>query len=111
MKVEKDKVVQITYSLSVEQNQILEVRTSGNPVEFIVGHGQILPSLEKCLIGEAEGFTGKFVLPPSEAHGEYDKNLLLEMTADQFPPNVELKKGMKFESRDIGGQSLSSSCY
>ena len=106
MKVEKDKVVIITYSLSTINNQILEVRTSDNPVEFIVGHGQILPSLEKLLIGEVEGFTGQFILAPSEAHGEYDKSLVLEMTLDEFPQNIELKKGMKFESRDKKGQSL-----
>lgn len=106
MKIEKNKVVSMSYSLTSDSGQVLELRSADNPVEFIVGHGQILPSLEKKILGESEGFTGRFLLQPEEAHGEYRKELVKEMKSSQFPENLKLKKGMKFESTDAEGEPL-----
>ncbi len=106
MKIEKNKVVSMTYSLYSDSGQVLELRSVDNPVEFIVGHGQILPSLEKKILGESEGFSGKFLLQPEEAHGIYKKELVKEMKSSQFPDNMSLKKGMKFESTDAEGEPL-----
>jgi FKBP-type peptidyl-prolyl cis-trans isomerase SlyD len=106
MKIEKNKVVSMTYSLSSDSGQVLELRSIDNPVEFLVGHGQILPSLEKRILGESEGFSGRFLLQPEEAHGEYKKELVKEIKSSQFPPDINLKKGMKFESTDANGEPL-----
>lgn len=106
MKIEKNKVVSMSYSLSNGTGQVLELRSIENPVQFIVGHGQILPSLEKKIIGESAGFTGQFSLEPEDAHGTYDKSLVKEMKSSQFPAGVDLKKGMKFESTDGKGEPL-----
>lgn len=106
MKIEKNKVVSMSYSLSNDMGQILELRSIDNPVEFLVGYGHILPSLENKILGQAEGFTGRFILEPDEAHGEYKKELVKEMKSSQFPKEIELKKGMKFESTDAEGEPL-----
>lgn len=106
MKIDKNKVVSMSYSLSTDTGQVLELRSTDNPVEFIVGHGQILPSLERRILGESEGFTGQFTLAPEEAHGPYKVELVKEMKSSQFPDNIELKKGMKFESTDAKGEPL-----
>ncbi len=106
MKIEKNKVVSMSYSLSNGTGQILELRSIDNPVQFLVGYGHILPSLEKKIIGESEGFTGQFFLDAHDAHGVYDKALVKEMKPSQFPEGVELKKGMKFESTDAKGEPL-----
>lgn len=106
MKIEKNKVVSMSYSLSNDLGQVLELRSMDNPVEFIVGHGQILPSLEEKIIGQSEGFSGRFFLKPAEAHGEYKKELVREMKSSQFPKDLPLKKGMKFESTNAEGEPL-----
>lgn len=96
----------MSYSLSTDAGQILELRSNENPVEFIVGHGQILPNLENKILGETAGFAGEFTFKPDEAHGEYKKDLVKEMSTSQFPEDIDLKKGMKFESKDAEGQPL-----
>lgn len=106
MKIEKNKVVSMSYSLSSDSGKVIELRSVDNPVEFLVGHGQILPSLEKKILGQAEGFSGRFLLQPEEAHGEYKKELVREMKSSQFPEDLSLKKGMKFESTDANGEPL-----
>ena len=106
IKVEKDKVILISYSIYDKDGKLLEARTPDNPVEFLVGHGQILKALEKNLLGHSEGFKGDFYFPADEAHGEYKKDLVVTMPRSQFPSEVEIKKGMKFESLGPEGKPI-----
>lgn len=106
VKVEKDKVILLSYSIYDKNGKLLEARTPENPVEFLVGHGQILKALEKNLLGHTEGFKGDFYFAADEAHGEYKKDLVVTMPRSQFPNEVEIKKGMKFESVGPEGQPI-----
>lgn len=104
--VENNKVVQMSYSIFDRDGRLIEARSQENPIEFLVGHGQILKSLESKIIGLASGFSGKFNFPPVEAHGEYRKDLVVEMSLDQFPTEMNVEKGMKFESEGPEGQPI-----
>lgn len=106
MKIEKDKVVSMSYSIFNLEGKLLEVRSPQDPVEFLVGHGQILKILEEKIIGETEGFMGQFVFSPEDAHGEYRTELVIQMNKEQFPENIEIEKGMKFESMGPNGEPL-----
>lgn len=104
--VNKDKVILLSYSIYNKEGKLLEARTPENPVEFLVGHGQILKVLEKNLLGHSEGFKGDFYFKAEEAHGKYKKELVVEMSKSQFPEDVEIKKGMKFESLGPKGDPI-----
>lgn len=106
LKIEKNSVVQMSYSITDKDGRIIEARSPENPVEFLCGHGQILKSLEKKIIGQSLGFKGSFKFDPSEAHGEYKKELVVEMKKNQFPKEMEIKKGMKFESTGPKGETV-----
>jgi len=104
--VQADRVILLAYSILNDQGKVIEARPPDNPVQFLVGHGQILKALETKILGETEGFKGGFTFTPEEAHGAYKKDLVVEMKRDQFPKNVEVKKGMKFESRGPKGEAV-----
>lgn len=106
MKIEKDKVVSMSYSLSNGSGQLLEVRSPDNPVEFIVGHGHILKVLEENIIGQTEGFQAHYTISPKDAHGEYKKELIAEISKNQFPSEQTITKGMKFESKGPSGEPI-----
>jgi FKBP-type peptidyl-prolyl cis-trans isomerase SlyD len=104
--VKADRVIILSYSILNDEGKIIEARPPDNPVQFLVGHGQILKALETRIIGETEGFKGGFTFTAEEAHGPYKKDLVVEMKRDQFPENVEVAKGMKFESRGPKGDAV-----
>lgn len=99
-------VIMMSYSIVNGDGRIIEARTPENPAEFLVGHGQILKALEERILGETEGFKGGFTFMASEAHGAYKKELVVEMKREQFPEEVEMTKGMKFESRGPKGEAV-----
>lgn len=106
MKIEKNRVVSMSYSILNKEGRLLEVRSPDDPVEFLVGHGHILQVLEDKIIGQTEGFMGQFVFSPDEAHGQYRTELVVQMDRAQFPPDIQIEKGMKFESVGPKGEPL-----
>ena len=55
MKVEKNKVVTIKYTLKDEKGSVLDATEKGNPFLYIQGHQNIIPGLESELEGKAKG--------------------------------------------------------
>ncbi|MGH1468086.1 MAG: FKBP-type peptidyl-prolyl cis-trans isomerase [Bdellovibrionales bacterium] len=104
--VKEGTVILLSYSIMNGEGRIIEARTPENPAEFLVGHGQILKALEKKILGETEGFKGGFSFSAKEAHGEYRKELVVEMKREQFPEEIEIAKGMKFESHGPKGEAV-----
>ncbi len=54
------------------------------PLTFEVGAGEIIAGLEEGLVGCEVGDTPTFVIPPEEAYGEHDDELLQAYDAEQF---------------------------
>jgi FKBP-type peptidyl-prolyl cis-trans isomerase SlyD len=112
MKVEKDKVVFISYTLSsLEDNhQIVGQAPATEPFAYIHGHNFALPALEKRLEGLSVGETFDFVLSPEEGFGEYyEDNTIdypLQAFKDQNYPEELLKIGEIVPLQDEDGYPL-----
>ena len=76
MKIETNKVVEISYTLTVD-GAVADQTTAEKPLDFIFGTGMLLPKFEEYLLGKEPGDDFAFVLSPAEGYGEYnDKNIL-----------------------------------
>jgi FKBP-type peptidyl-prolyl cis-trans isomerase SlyD len=81
--ITKDKVVAMTYILKDEDGNILD--ESGNEsFEFLQGHQNIIPGLEKALNGLNPGDRKNVEVSPDEAYGEYDPELRFSIEKQQF---------------------------
>ena len=70
MQIEKNTVVQFTYSLKDDAGNQLESSETGHPMAYLHGHNNMLEGLEKALEGKADGDNFEVTLPPAEAYGE-----------------------------------------
>ena len=68
MKVEKNKVVAVSYELEVE-GQIADKSGADKPLEYIHGTGMLLPKFEANLEGKEPGDGFSFTLTPEEGYG------------------------------------------
>lgn len=106
MTVTKDSVVGIEYTLADDNNQTLDSSAGARPLEYLHGHNNIIPGLEKELSGKAVGDEFTATVPPAEAYGERQDNLVVEVKRAQFPDDVDLKAGMQFEAGDANGSRI-----
>lgn len=104
MKVEKDKIVAIEYSLKDEDGNVIDSSAnSGSPLEYLHGHGNLIPGLENILEGRIPGEEFSAVIPPEDGYGEINPQLIAEVPRNQFDIDGEIKIGMKFYAQSNAG--------
>jgi len=99
--IEKDVVVTLEYSLEVDGNEI-----DSGPIQFIQGHGNIIPGLEKEMVGMKLGEEKEVEVKPEDAYGQYDPDLEVEVPLSSFPEDFEIKLGRPMRLQDGQGHTF-----
>jgi FKBP-type peptidyl-prolyl cis-trans isomerase SlyD len=94
---EKSTFVQIKYRVRILNGRILKGAAEPELMDFITGYAQVVPGLEKRLIGHILGEKMNFTVPPEEAFGERHPELVIEKSKDDFhfPPGYSAFVGME----------------
>lgn len=106
MTITKDSVVSIEYTLTDDENEVLDSSEGVGPLEYLHGHNNLIPGLEKVLEGKKAGDSFKTAVAPAEGYGEYQDKLVVEVERSQFPDDVEIKEGMQFEAGGAEGSQV-----
>lgn len=104
-KVADDLVVAIDYSLTVD-GELIDTSEGEGPLEYLHGHANIIPGLEKELDGMSVGESKKVEVSPEEGYGELDDEAILEIPREEFPENVPLQPGIELEITDDEGDTM-----
>ncbi|MBL8749569.1 MAG: peptidylprolyl isomerase [Planctomycetes bacterium] len=99
-------VVTIHYRLTLDDGSIADESFGGDPLVYLHGSHNIVPGLERQLAGKNVGDSCECVVPPEEGYGNYDPAADQTVPKTAFPPNVELKAGMSFQTRARNGQAM-----
>ncbi len=83
MKIQKDKVIAVSYELEVE-GKIADKASSEAPLEYIHGTGMLLPKFEAALDGKVAGDPFEFTLTPEEGYGVYNPKYLVSLPIEAF---------------------------
>ncbi len=93
----KDTVV-IKYTGKLESGEVFDSSDKhGQPLEFEIGSGKVIPGFEEAVIGMEKGQTKDFELSPEKAYGEINPTLKQEVPKSSLPApeeGQELKAGM-----------------
>ena len=108
MNIADKMYVAIDYTLTLESGQEIDKSPEGEPLGFITGTGQIIPGLEKALMGRLAGDSAKLVVEPENAYGPVKDDMFQEIPKSQFPGDVEIKPGMAFEAQGPNGPFMIS---
>ena len=105
MKVEKDKVISIHYTLTLESGEIVDSTQGSEPLAYIAGIGNIIPGLDSELMGCEVGDTKKVTVQPSLAYGEFDESLVQELPREMFTGIDSIEVGMEFQAQNQNGDA------
>ena len=101
--VSKNAMVQMAYKGTLSDGTVFSQSEEGKPLEFLVGAGTLIPTLEKGLLGMKVGEKRTIQVKAAEAYGEYDKSAVQRMPRKQFPRDLELKVGGQYQFNSPGG--------
>lgn len=106
MQIEANKVVSIDYTLKNDAGDVLDQSTPENPLNYLHGHNNLIPGLENALAGAATGDDVKASIPPAEAYGDYDENLIQAVPRNLFQGVDQVEPGMQFQAQTGQGMQV-----
>ena len=106
-KVRKDLVVSMEYELKVE-DEVIDFSEENDPLDFIQGHGHIIPGLEKAIEGMTVGESKDVFVKAEDAYGPYDPEEFTEVPKSEFPEEIPLEIGTEIGIEDENGEELSA---
>ncbi|POY35036.1 peptidylprolyl isomerase [Solitalea longa] len=101
--VKNGKVVSISYTLTNDNNEVLDQSQPNQPLEYLHGSYNIIPGLEKELEGLQVGDAKKVTVAPAEGYGELNNELIFDAQRQNFPPDADLEVGMQFQAQGEAG--------
>jgi FKBP-type peptidyl-prolyl cis-trans isomerase SlyD len=107
MQIKNDLVVSMHYKLTSPTGEVLDSSEGKEPLDYLQGHGNIIPGLEKQLEGKTVGDKLVANVPAAEAYGEQNPELVVEAQRSQFPEGVDLQPGMEFQAQTPQGPRVS----
>lgn len=110
MTVVDDIVVTLDYLLQLDDGEEIDRSDSQDPLQFLQGHGQIIPGLEKELYGMKIGDEKQVTVAPVDGYGELDPKNFDTVSRNIFPDDMELSEGQSLQLRDAeSGQVFQAS--
>jgi FKBP-type peptidyl-prolyl cis-trans isomerase SlyD len=94
MKIEKDRAVRFHYTVGEVGQPATESSNGGEPLAILIGHGNIIPGLEKAMEGREAGETFSVDVPAAEAYGDRKDGLTQRIPKKHFG-NQKLEPGMQ----------------
>ena len=98
-----DLVVSMHYKLTDNEGNVLDSSEGSEPLTYLHGAGNIIPGLEKALVGKVEGDTPQVTVEPAEAYGEVMPELMQTVDKAAFQGVDSVEVGMSFEAQTSDG--------
>jgi FKBP-type peptidyl-prolyl cis-trans isomerase SlyD len=106
MNVAKNRVVSIAYTLTDDNNRVIDSSSPSESFEYLHGFGNIIPGLEQALENKAQGDQFSVTIPAAEAYGERDDRMVLDVPLDRFQGVDSVRPGMQFHAETSAGFQL-----
>jgi len=106
MDIRKGRVVCIEYTLRNKDGQVLDTSEGSEPLEYLHGHGQIVPGLELALEGAQDGESRQVVVSAAQGYGQRDEKAVFAVGRSMFPPDMEIATGETYIGRDTQGNPV-----
>jgi FKBP-type peptidyl-prolyl cis-trans isomerase 2 len=102
--IEKGSTVRLEYTVTDEAGKLLDTNKGGQSFEFTHGRQQMIPGVERQLLGMHPGEEKKVVVKPEEGYGAVDPAAQTEVPRETIPPAAQ-EVGKQLVARTQSGQS------
>jgi FKBP-type peptidyl-prolyl cis-trans isomerase SlyD len=101
--ISEGRTVSIEYTVALEDKKIVDTNVGGKPLVFIQGSQQIIPGVEKAILGMKVGESKSFTVSPEEAYGPVVKKGIVEVDRKKVPEKA-WKVGAVVQGTGVQGQ-------
>lgn len=103
MKIADKTVVQMHYTLTSDEGQVIDSSEGREPLQYTQGAHMIVVGLEKAMEGHEVGDKFDVKVIPAEGYGEYNEELTQEVPLEVFQGVEKVEAGMSFYANTPAG--------
>ncbi|GGY66506.1 peptidyl-prolyl cis-trans isomerase [Cellvibrio zantedeschiae] len=103
MNIAENSVASIHYTLTDGEGKVIDTSEGQEPLAYLHGAGNIIPGLEKALVGKTVGDKFKVSIPAAEAYGVRDDSMVQELPSNMFSGIDKIEVGMEFHAETEHG--------
>jgi peptidylprolyl isomerase len=93
-------------SLDVSGDASGDAAEIGEPLEFVIGSGQMIPAFEQSVIGMEPGESKTVSIPDEQAYGLHNPRAMVEVERSEFPPSMPLEVGSVVQGNAPSGEQV-----
>jgi len=98
--------VKVHYTGKLDDGTVFDTSDNRDPLEFVVGEGQVIPGFEESVVGMKVDETKSTRIPVEEAYGPRREDLVLVIEQGQFPPDIAPQVGQQLRLRQANNESV-----
>ena len=103
LSIDNNLVVSMHYTLTDDNGEVLDSSEGSEPLAYLHGAENIIPGLEKALVGKVEGECLQVRVEPAEGYGEVIPELIQPVDIAAFGGVESVEVGMAFETEGQDG--------
>lgn len=103
MNISENCVASIHYTLTDGAGKVIDTSEGQEPLAYLHGAGNIIPGLEKALLGKVVGDKFNVSIPAAEAYGVRDDSMVQELPSNMFSGIDKIEVGMEFHAETEHG--------
>lgn len=103
--VTQGDLVKVEYKGTLEDGTVFDESQKGAPLEFTVGSGQVIPGFDQGLIGMKLNEVKTVTIPPEDAYGMPQPDMIRDFHRSFFPEDLELETGLVLQLQDQSGRT------
>ena len=98
--------VKIHYTGTLDDGTEFDSSAGREPLEFSLGRGQVIAGFDNAVDGMTVGDSKTVTIPPAEAYGERQEQLVQEVPKTSLPDDMKPEVGMPLQSQGPDGQVM-----
>lgn len=98
--------VKVHYTGRLEDGTVFDSSLSGDPLEFTIGEGMIIPGFEQAVVGMSPGDSKTEHIPVDQAYGPHREEMVVVVDRAQMPQELEPEVGQQLQIQQPTGQAI-----
>jgi len=106
MQIADGVVVAMDYTLTGDDGEVLDSSEGRGPLHYLHGAGNIIPGLERELVGMSVGDSKQVTVEGEDGYGERHEGLVQEVPLEAMAGVPDIQVGMQLRASTDGGETL-----
>lgn len=106
MPIKQGDTVSVHYTGSLDDGTVFDSSREREPLKFTMSKGQLIAGFESAVMGKEVGDVVTTHIPPAEAYGDADQEMIFSVSIDQVPDHITPTVGLPLTLESPEGERM-----